>query len=116
MCVVSMIGDHYKDKFKPWEPFVVPQVPGVSPLAPGWKELPVATFAPNYPNLPLPTREEFEALKKQVEEMHVLLKKAKKYDEVNKEPNCEMEEKVEFIKQVAKFVGIDLKDIFNNHK
>ena len=44
--------------------------------------------------------------------MHDLLKKAKEYDLRNNEPNCEMEDKVSFIKMVAKFVGVDLGDVF----
>jgi tRNA U34 2-thiouridine synthase MnmA/TrmU len=60
----------------------------------------------------LVSREEFEALKKEVLEMKALLIKAKEYDERNNEPNCEMEDKVKLLKQVADMVGVDLKEIF----
>ena len=86
MCVVSMIGDHFQQH--------IPQ---------------------QYPSLyaPMgPTRQEFEALKIEVQQMHELLKRAKRYDEDNGEPNCEMEEKVATLKKVAKMVGVDLSDVF----
>ena len=93
MCVVSMIGDHYGDKFKPWEPFINPLPPSSY------------TFTTSV------SQEEFDKLKAEVQEMKELLRKAKIYDEVNNEPNCEMEEKMNFLRMVAKYVGIDLDDV-----
>ena len=88
MCVVSMVGDHFGDK---------------------WNQ-------PNYQqwfsDLNKVTREEFEALKKEVEEMKALLKKAAEYDKRNNEPNCEMEEKVKMLKKVAELFGVDLSEVF----
>ena len=89
MCVVSMIGDHYGERIPQQYPW---------------------TTQPNintYPTHPV-SREEFEALKHDIEEMKALLIKAKIYDEEHGEPDCEMEEKVEMLKRIAEFVGVDL--------
>lgn len=87
MCVVSMIGDHYSDKWK----------------QPNYQQI-FSTF-------PEVSRHEFEALKKEVLEMKELLKKAVEYDKKNNEPACEIEEKVALLKKIAELVGVDLKDI-----
>lgn len=84
-----MVGDHYNDKFKKQWPSVYPD-----PLQ--WNP---------------PTRQEFEALKKQVEEMMELLKRAKEYDEQNGEPDCEIEEKWAKLREIAKVVGLDLDEL-----
>lgn len=110
MCVVSMIGDHYHEK---------------------WKTLPYQQQPPYNPGSPLPTppiglgdifkdllkpspisREEFEALRKDVLEMKELLKKAIEYDKKNNEPHCEVEEKIKTLKLIASWVGVDLSDVF----
>lgn len=92
-----MVGDFYKDKWSDW-PYNKPSPPNPS----------------DYRQIfnPPPTIEEFNKLKKEVEEMKELLKRAKLYDELNNEPHCEMEDKVELLKRVAKLVGISLEDIF----
>ena len=56
--------------------------------------------------------EEYNELKKEVEEMKALLIKAKIYDEKNKEPKCEMEEKVKTLKQIAELMGVSLDEVF----
>ena len=93
MCVVSMIGDHYREK---WEP-QFPQNP-VQPYQ-------VFPYNP-------PSRYEFDELKKEVLEMKELLKRAKKYDEETGQKDCEMEDKVALLKKVAEMVGVSLDDIF----
>ena len=101
MCVVSMVGDHYSDKWRPRFPDIgtwpdpVEYPTKVQPL----------TFLPEI------TREEFDALKKEVEEMKALLKRAKEYDERNNEPDCEIEEKMALLRKVARMVGVDLDDV-----
>lgn len=92
-----MIGDHFGDKWKDYKP----QQPQVTPY------LPQSAFIP-----PQVSRDEFENLKREVEEMKSLLKRAKLYDEDNGEPDCEMEDKVAFLRKVAEFVGVDLGDVF----
>lgn len=95
MCSVSMVGDHYNDLFKvkPWYP-QIPQWPS----APQQYEITVS-------------RSEFEELKRQVEEMKALLARAKEYDARNGEPDCEVNEKMDVLRRVAKLVGVDLDDV-----
>lgn len=118
MCVVSMIGDSFRDRWEPITPITWPTYPSSPP-----------TSAPNqdpnlHPNL-LPsaippiqingqpvTREEFEALRKEVDLMKDLLIRAKKYDEANGEPDCEIDEKVELLKKVAALFGVSLDEVF----
>lgn len=96
MCVVSMVGDHYADKWLPRWPDLVPPEPGGTRII----KLP-----------PEITREEFDALKCEVEEMKALLKRAKEYDERNNEPDCEIDEKMDLLRRVAKLVGVDIDDV-----
>lgn len=87
MCTYSMIADHYRDKFQhDYNWITLPQVPEIS-------------------------RAELDQLRRDVEEMKALLKRAKKYDADNGEPDCEMDEKVALIKKVAELVGVDLSDV-----
>lgn len=121
MCVVSMIGDHYSDKFRDdWYKRFVPWTPPVNPI---WPYTPIplnphplegggGTGGTSTTFILMATKEEFDALKKEVEEMKKLLIKAKIYDEKNNEPNCEIDAKIELLKKFAEIVGIDLSDIF----
>lgn len=93
MCVVSMIGDHYGERIPQQYPWVQTTGINTNPLSP-------------------PTRMEFEALRRDVEEMKALLIRAKAYDEANGEPDCEIDEKVEILKRIAELVGIDLYEVF----
>jgi len=89
MCTVSMVMDHYRDNY-------LERWPGM---------------VPTQPFMPAVSRDEFEALKREIEDMKKLLIRAKEYDERNGEPDCEMDEKVALIKQIAKFVGVDLDSV-----
>lgn len=98
MCVVSNIGDHHRwpDQW-PWQP-VEPTVP-VDPVIPDpfrkiWEEH--AKDA------------EIDDLKKRVSSLEELLRKGKQYDDENGEPECEMDEKVELLKKLAKELGVEL--------
>lgn len=97
MCVVSMVGDHYADKWRDKYPI------RPDPIVWPW---PNQTAPDNHP-----TRAEFDALRKEVEEMKELLKRAKEYDERNGEPDCEVDEKMELLRRVAAAVGISLDDV-----
>lgn len=90
-----MVGDHFNDKWKDKFWYPAPTYP---------------TFVPFYdpPRTPDISREEFESLRKEVQEMIALMKRAKKYDDENDEPNCEMEEKMRALRQIAKWFGVDL--------
>ena len=89
MCIVSMVGDHFDQKWYPK----------------------TTTTSYTY-NLNPVSREEFDALKKEVEEMKELLIMAKIIDEKTGQKDCEMEEKIATLKKVADLVGVDLSDIF----
>lgn len=92
MCVVSAVGDNYRDQFpKQW---------------PNWNEY-VYTYVP-----PPVTKEEFDALKAEVEELKKVLKAAKLFDEATGQADCEMDEKVALIKALAETLGVDLEDLF----
>ncbi len=109
MCTVSNIGDGYRDNFPPrWPNIVWPAQPTGVPY-PSQPGIPGQPFVINTSEV---TREEFNALKKEVEELKQLLKAAKKFDEETGQPDCHMDDKVEFIKKLAEYVGVDLEDIF----
>ena len=101
MCVVSFVGDHFQQK--PW--------PGVSPYVFPPSETTSKTIITLKPDI---TREEFDALKKQVDEMVDLMRKAKAYDERNNEPNCEMEDKIKLLRQISALVGVNLDDVLKS--
>lgn len=86
-------GDFYGDRWRKQWPQVVPNVPVPTP---GTIVLP-----------PEISREEFDALKKDVEDCKELLKRAKQYDRDHGEPDCEIDEKVALLRKVAELVGVD---------
>ena len=89
MCVVSNIGDHFtRDRF--------PQN--------DWQQY--------HTHPELVTKEEFNKLKAEMEALKKLLKAAKIYDEETGQPDCEMEDKVAIIKDLAEKLGVDLEDVF----
>lgn len=96
MCVVSMVGDHFNERWNPSRPYTA---------------TPTQTWITSGGMTQL-ERAEFDALKKEVADMKDLLKRAKLYDEQNGEPSCEMESKVELLKKVAALVGVSLDDVF----
>lgn len=91
-----MIGDYAGNQIPqrhPWvNPHIVPQ-----PLSP----------APYYQIIP-PSRAEFDALKKDIEELKKLITAAKKFDEATDQPHCEHAEKVALLKRLAALVGVEL--------
>lgn len=97
MCTLSMVGDHYSEK---WQP-VLPQI------------LPIPDET--YKNNPI-SRWEFEQLRREVEDMKALVERALQYDREHNEPDCQVEEKLEVLRKVAEFVGIDLDEVFNPKK
>lgn len=99
MCMVSNIGDDWANKFPQKWPQFNPPPPHPSPLDP---------FFP----LPTVSQADFDALRREVQELKKLLKAAKKFDQATGQPDCEMEQKVKLIKAIAKLVGVDLGDIF----
>lgn len=110
MCVVSMIGDSFQERWKDRLPdgWTIPAMPIPSmPMAPS-KERHIDVSQP----FGTISRQEFELLKREVELLKDLLERAIKYDKDNNEPHCETENKIAFLKQVAKAVGVDLEEVF----
>lgn len=91
MCAVSMVLDHYKDKWQDFYPIAQPD------------------YKPNsyYDRL------EIEKLRKEVEELKKLVKRARQYDEDTGQKDCELVEKKEYLKKIADILGIELKDIID---
>jgi len=97
MCVVSFIGDHYRDRL--WPPAQPPYTIPNDPLPDITKRLVERQTV---------TREEFEALKREIESMKKLLDKAKKYDQEVGNPDCEDDGKWELLRKIAEKVGVEL--------
>ena len=108
MCTVSNMGDHWRVSFPDRYPGFYPKQPPVSPSPVSPSTLPGVMW----PDLSQVTRQEFEALKKDIQELKELLKAAKKYDEATNQKDCEMEDKVAFIRKMAEYVGVDMEEVF----
>lgn len=103
MCTVSSIGDNWNKRWPEQYPWVDPLIqPGQQPPVKWPLEIPP----------PQVTRQEFDALKKELEELKTLLKAAQKFDEVTNQPHCEHEDKVATLKKIAEMMGVDLEDVF----
>lgn len=91
MCVVSMINDHFYDK---WTKPVSPQ-PGI--------EIQYSSFL---------TEQEIAALRKFIRddlpEFKALLERARQYDIDNNEPDCELQEKRKRILDLAEELGVEI--------
>ena len=112
MCVVSAMGDHYNDKWKDLYPW--PNGTGTNPyeLYPPIKPKPLDNIDLSKYFQREVTKQEFDDLKKEVEEMKKILTLAAEYDKKNNEPHCEMEDKVAVLKRMAELFGISLEDVF----
>lgn len=95
MCTVSAVGDEWGRTF-----------PDRWPNVPVYPQTTTTVFITEV------SKEDFEALKQEVEELKQLLLAAKRFDEATGQPDCEMDEKVELIKRIAEAVGVDLEDVF----
>jgi hypothetical protein len=100
MCSVSAVGGEWTKLVPQTYPWLTPYV---QPDAP-----PTITY-----NFPEVSREEFDRLNNEVEELRTLLQAAKKFDEATGQPDCEIEEKVGLIKRIAELVGVDMGDVFD---
>lgn len=107
MCVVSNIGDMGRQMWpQPWpaNPYVDPlKFPPLLPIdQKPWMPQPGQTFVP--PSYNGPTKVQFE-------EFLTLLRAAKKFDTLLGMKDCEMAEKLEWLKAIAVHLGIDVKDL-----
>jgi hypothetical protein len=97
MCVVSMVMDHYWDKWREYQPWTAP----VTPYGPYVPDGPRKHFPASAPALSPITPAEIAELRK-------LLERAREYDRKNNEPNCELEEKRERLKKLAEKLGVKI--------
>lgn len=97
MCVVSNVGDYWKDVTWPNR----------------YQSIPIDTITSAKPIDLGQVFQDVEKLKKEVEELKKLLLAAKAYDEALGEPHCETDEKVALIKKLAELVGVDMKEVFS---
>lgn len=86
MCVVSMITDHYNDK---WNDYLQKQLAGY----------PGVYYVP--PSPPPITPEE-------IAEFRQLLERAREYDKRTGQPDCELDSKKAAIKKVAELLGVKI--------
>lgn len=92
MCVVSMVMDHYWDK---WQPYVHPGT--------GTTGVPMPNIAIRV--LPSVISDE------EIAEFRKLLERAREYDKRNNEPDCELEEKRSRLKKLAEELGVRIEFI-----
>jgi hypothetical protein len=102
---MSMVSEHYLDKWRKrewWEKTRpdYPYVPDSIPI-PKWPYVPEV-------DLDKVSREEFNRVKQELEDLKQLLKRAQKYDIDHNEPDCEVDEKVDTIKTIAKAFGVEI--------
>jgi hypothetical protein len=118
MCVYSTIVDYERKHVHEHYPWVEPYIytsPNTNP--PPWI-LPIVTepFVPGGKTVGLPTpegptREEVDALRKELKDLRKLLKAATKFDEKTNQPDCESEEKVAFLRKLAELFDVDLSEV-----
>jgi len=96
MCTLSMVGDGYHRQFPERWPNIYP-----------WLETTPATTRP------VVTKAEFDALRDEVTELRELLEAARRFDIVTGQPDCETAEKMEFIRKLMDWLGIDSITIFD---
>jgi hypothetical protein len=99
MCVVSNVGDHYGQPdqwpWQPAQPTIVPNTPlDFEPVWRRWKDA--------------IENQELADLKKRVEALEDLLKKAKEFDTKTGRPDCELEAKKDKLRKQAKKLGVEI--------
>jgi dsDNA-binding SOS-regulon protein len=108
MCVTSMIGQHYGDKFN------TPEYDWMKDWISNPQKLLDSAAATKGEVRVL--EEKVEALKKEMAEMKALLERALKYDQDNNEKHCEHEEKWAKLRQIAALVDIDIDELLKHQK
>jgi hypothetical protein len=91
VCVVSMVMDHYSDKWsRRW------------PATPGPYEVPPPVIIP----VPAPATPGISP--EEIKEFRDLLERAREYDRRNNEPDCELDEKRERVRELAERLGVKI--------
>lgn len=106
MCVVSFVGDNWRDGWVlPENPYKeITKVIDSSQDKKAIEELQKSNKK---------LADEMRALKKEMESLKKLLKAAKIYDEETGQKDCEMDDKVALIQKIAELVGVDMKEVFD---
>ena len=104
MCTVSNVGDSFTHTLPSNWPDIYKQLPQTP-------QIPLGPIGPITIQPPV-SREEFEALKLEMQELKKTLLKAKEIDIREGNPDCEMEDKIKILKAVAEAVGVDLSEVF----
>lgn len=99
MCTVSNVGDLGRKIYEPW-------------VQPSWPIVPEEKVLPDIKIIPGVTREEFDQLRRDMEDLREVLKAAQIVDEKLGLADCEMEEKVSFLKAVAKLLDVSLEEVW----
>lgn len=94
MCSVSMIMDWKDDEWRRRYFSIPTPVPLPFPVYPPEKWQPT-------PAAPMPTQEE-------IDEFRRLLDRAREYDRKNNEPDCELEEKRQKLRDLAETLGVEI--------
>ncbi len=113
MCVVSMVTDHYTDKWQdriPWTTTgqgsggLLPNqlTPGIGNAGNGYQEL-LQRAAQQQADSKIPA-----ISKEEIKEFRELLERAREYDKRNNEPSCELQEKKEKLLGIVKLLGVEI--------
>ncbi len=103
MCIISMIGDNWRDNSLPNWPLPVQQYATSSDIAVVQKA---------FDEYKRKNDAEVKRLKEEMEALKKLLLAAKEYDEATGQPDCELDEKVAVIKKVAELLNVDMSEVF----
>ena len=96
MCVYSAILDHGIDK---WTKPFFEQQPNIWPADPKTPAPPNPYLSPTPAKTPTP---------EEIQDFIRLLEAAKQYDQKHGEPECELEEKKETLRRLAKQLGVEI--------
>ncbi len=100
MCTVSMIYEHYRDRWQPLVPWYPQpwQPEPVTPMSPADFQKALEVFKPAAPAI----------TPAEVAEFRKLLERAREYDKRMNQPDCELDAKREILKQLAAALGLDI--------
>ena len=101
MCVVSIIMDHYGDEWGRRQRY-----PRTSPNWPDSGEADWEKIKEQMNKLVDLNPKPNPITSEEIQEFRRLLERAREYDKRNNEPNCEMEEKKQKLRDLAKELGI----------
>lgn len=105
MCIVSNIGDGYREAFPHrWPMIPLPYAePKEKPEPIDWKlVIDLSKYV---------TKREFEDLKKELEALKKVITEAQKFDAATSQPNCDSPDKFALVQWLAKALGVDLSDL-----